>query len=266
MLDLKGESVGSFPVKLPSPAQTGCLLTDLASATKQRIYIACDNGLIYAYELNGKPVSEWLFNKFISVSNEPLLSFRSGDMNRLAFRDKNGKLYFADDRGRVTPSKLELNSDYALNILTDSSENTLVGVNHSGQLVRFDLKDILNSALPADTIKDVSILHTSGGSTVITVSGDSIFSFDNQLKNQGIYTAPAGNYKLMNFTSGTNSYCALTDNTRQIFYLLQPEGKIDERYSSKGCTSFSVIPAVKENDKNKLLIGDNESGIYLYVY
>lgn len=59
LLDFSGSDAGRFPIRLPAPTTQACLYHQTESQAEGRIITACTNGNLYAYEINGKPVTNW---------------------------------------------------------------------------------------------------------------------------------------------------------------------------------------------------------------
>ncbi len=263
MLDLKGNTVGSFPVTLPAPPSSGCIISDQDGLKQFRIFIPCTNGLIYAYELTGKPVSDWLFTKFVDTGNEELQTYRYNDQWNLLIQGTNGNNYLADKRGRLTSLKTETGR-LGISVFEDSTGNYLCGTNLKNELILFSpVKELKTASLLAPVVS-IKVNNEIIPNSISIMTSDSLFTYDSDLQITNGIKLPAGNYAFTP-SSYLKNTTGINDHKKNLFYILDKVGSLDDRFPVKGNTGFSIINT-SNNSKRKLICGSDQGIIYMYSY
>lgn len=90
VVDRNGELVDGFPIELPSEASNSIFVTQYQDNKNIRYFIACNNGNIYGYESNGKPLAGWSPLQIDGVVNQPI--------NRVVVSNKD-YIYFTTNKG-----------------------------------------------------------------------------------------------------------------------------------------------------------------------
>lgn len=148
VVDRNGDLVDGFPIELPAQASNGMLMTEYKDNKNIRYFVACNNGNIYGYEHNGKPLSGWspianvgkikssvervvvggkdyiyftntegTFNALTRSGDKRFKSVKSGAKNGFEYENEqfiagsNGKVYFIDMKGAIT-EKVILDESY----------------------------------------------------------------------------------------------------------------------------------------------------------
>jgi hypothetical protein len=146
LIDRAGNTVGNFPIRLPSTASAPLtLLRKSISDNRSLIYVPCDNSKVYAYLLNGKPLPGWSF-----ISTEGVVR------NSVAFKNEGEySLLISDDRGNhfVTNILGEIRSEF-----------------HST-----DILSIQNQAVPAIDNSGYKFYATTLSGGLLRVKGDGTF-------------------------------------------------------------------------------------------
>ncbi|MFM7217653.1 MAG: hypothetical protein ACKO1U_06520, partial [Bacteroidota bacterium] len=57
VVDAEGNNVGAFPIRLPSDCAGPCSFLKNSNGKAERCFIPCDNGVIYAFEKDGRPIA-----------------------------------------------------------------------------------------------------------------------------------------------------------------------------------------------------------------
>lgn len=99
LIDRNGNAAGHFPLKLKSVCRQGITLFDYDNNKDYRIFVPCDDQMVYLYDLEGNPIKGWKPNK----ADKPIVSrvnhFRVEGKDYLVFADKY-RLYILDRRGK----------------------------------------------------------------------------------------------------------------------------------------------------------------------
>ena len=98
LIDRNGNHVEKYPVKLRSPATNGVAVFDYDGNREYRIFIACEDKHVYAYNREGNLLDGWEFGQSESEVTQPLNHFRIGDRDFLVFGDRY-KTYILDRKG-----------------------------------------------------------------------------------------------------------------------------------------------------------------------
>ncbi len=98
MLDRAGNDAASYPLRLSNAAIGGLTLVHGAGAT-YRYFVPCNNGAIYGYEANGRPLSGWSPKAGLGLITKPLQSFKSGRNEYLLAFNNAGKLMLLGGKG-----------------------------------------------------------------------------------------------------------------------------------------------------------------------
>ncbi|MCB0536664.1 MAG: hypothetical protein KDE33_03960, partial [Bacteroidetes bacterium] len=160
VVDRNGDLVDGFPIELPAQASNAMLLTEYKDNKNIRYFVACNNGNIYGYEHNGKPLSGWspianvgvveskiervvvggkdyiyftnsegIFNALTRSGNERFKSVKSGSKNGFEYENErfiagsNGKVYFIDMKGVMTEKPILDESYQYFKLVKSINEN-----------------------------------------------------------------------------------------------------------------------------------------------
>lgn len=134
LLDKDGNDVSPFPVPIPSEATNGIAVFDYDNKRNYRIFVADGENRIRVYDMNGKTVSGWKFDKTESEVTTPVQHFRVSGKDYIVFKDKN-RIYIRDRQGE---SRTEIEAKF------ENSANPLI-FNASGKakLITTDKKGLV---------------------------------------------------------------------------------------------------------------------------
>ncbi|MBI9034646.1 MAG: DUF3352 domain-containing protein [Bacteroidales bacterium] len=146
LLDVKGNHVKGFPVKVPSGAAGPITLFDYSNNRSYRILVGSNDNRVYNFDISGKQVKGWKTPKSLApiVSQASHLVFNKKD--HLIFPDQNGNVLITDRKGnrRIKVQedlKNNLKSDFWLNktnnkgnVLTTDIEGRLSYIASNGQI------------------------------------------------------------------------------------------------------------------------------------
>ncbi|MBN1339937.1 MAG: DUF3352 domain-containing protein [Bacteroidales bacterium] len=137
LIDLNGNYVGNFPVKLASKATNGISVTDYDKLKDYRILVAGEDNRIYNYDMDGKQVEGW--SKPI-VSHKvvmPVEYLTDKGKDYIIVTDETGSVYFYNRRGetRFSPEKaLVKASNSVFYINKTNSKGFLITTDRQGRL------------------------------------------------------------------------------------------------------------------------------------
>jgi len=138
LIDLKGNKLPDYPVKLPGEATNGIALFDYNKEKDYRILVACDNNRIYNFNLKGKQVKGWKMKKTSAGVSKTIKHITSAKKDYIITTEDNGKIHITDRKGfdRIKTGKYtnnSLNSDIYLN--KTNSRGIFLTTNNDGDLI-----------------------------------------------------------------------------------------------------------------------------------
>lgn len=262
VIDSKGDSVGAFPIRLPAKASNGCLVKDFDGRNKYEIYVACENGMIYAYESTGKPIDEWIFKQTLTGIQNDFQSFKIGSNSYLVAQSNQG-ISIIDRRGKVNKIKTDFTTKKVCIVTSDSSKAVSIymldtdGILHEADAARFS---ILENSTPIDSVNDIASL----GNQLMILRENQLFSLSGNTETATFTFDAKGKYKLIN---GINDELkvAVSDVNANRFYLLEGSGQIAEGFPIYGNSRFNYYMGNDISENSYIILGNNESIIYIYT-
>jgi hypothetical protein len=129
LVDLTGELVDNYPVKLNSEASAGLSVVDYSNNKDYRIFIPCKNGEIYNYQINGRLVKDWKAKNTRRKIVKPIKHLVIANKDYLIAEADNGNVFFYDRKGNI---RMEIKQSFQNALGSDfySGQNT-----HPGHLL-----------------------------------------------------------------------------------------------------------------------------------
>ncbi|MDA3821536.1 MAG: PQQ-binding-like beta-propeller repeat protein [Bacteroidales bacterium] len=274
LLDRNGNNVERYPVKLRSSATNGIALFDYDNRKEYRMFVACEDRKVYAYDLDGNILPGWNFRKSEGEVKQAIQHFRINEKDYILFSDPV-RTYILDRRGkeRVKIKQQEafsLNNDFYLDmnvaensprfVSTDTSGNIL-GINLSGEVEMllehkagsghfFRTKDLNQDGNKEYIFADENHLE------VIDIKGERLFSF--KIKND-ISTLP----DIYEFSSA-DLKIGITDAERNLIYLLNSDGTLYEGFPLEGNTRYTIGYFAGSDSRFNLIVGSQNGFLYNY--
>jgi len=146
MLDDKGANVSNFPIRLPTQASNGIALIYSEKEKKDHIYVACYNGKIYAYEINGKASSNWSFNELTSEIKKPISKIIYQNKEALIFEDGQ-HIYTLTLNGGILLKQKPSFTKSSNTELQQGSNNSIALSDENGVYIQINSTDEINSVL-----------------------------------------------------------------------------------------------------------------------
>ena len=101
LIDRNGKNVNGFPTKLPHPATSALSLLDYNKDKKYRMFVACNNKMIYNFNEQGKLQEGFEPVKTESEVKLPIQYFKVGANEYLVALDVEGKIYTFGRKGQA---------------------------------------------------------------------------------------------------------------------------------------------------------------------
>jgi hypothetical protein len=275
LIDRKGNFVEKYPVRLRAPATCGVSLFDYESNRDYRLFIACEDKHVYAYNREGSLVSGWSFGESESEVTQPVNHFRIGDKDFLVFGDRY-KTYILDRKGntRVEAEAYfpkSINNNYLLDLPSDGTNPSVVTTDTSGKayfigfngktrIVElpgkfsgrhfFDYKDLNGDG------KSEFIYLDNGKLTVFNADQSKLFSYK---FDEPVFTRP----QIYQFSSTDRKLGVVSANVNLIF-LFNNNGELYKGFPLQGNTPFSIGHFGDSLSKFNLVVGSKDNFLYNY--
>ena len=271
LIDVEGNYVGNYPVKLIKPATNPLAVFDYEGKQEYRLLLALSDNKIYNYDIHTQTVEGW--NKVrakVSVM-DPVEHFVQNDKDYLFIKDKKGNLNITNRRGidRIKVKKnftMGENTKIYINktnskgdFITTDTKGHLVYISSSGKInkTKFDNFSLNHYFLYDDFTGNNSI-------DFIFIDGDNLVVYD-RFKNIIIQEQLEEPVKypplLFQDSNGSMQLGILCQNNKKVVFY-DYRGKINKYNNIEGHTQFTVGKFDKSND-NYLIIGyDNKIKAY----
>ncbi|MFI5219856.1 MAG: DUF3352 domain-containing protein [Bacteroidia bacterium] len=273
LIDLSGNLVSNYPIRLPAAATNALSLFNFQHQQEYKIYVACSNGKVYAYEGNGKPLVNWNYEFGSGIINHRVQQFDWNGKTCLVISDISGNTFICDETGKsvLKPSGRivrKLNSDFFLE--RDSTGNS--------SLVTFDTTGNIKKILPngevetnpyeAVSLSENFILadcNDDGSPEYIFTERDQVAVYNTKME---LLFTRSFNEVFIDYvqyfkTPGGKSYIGLCSSVSNKIFLLKGDGTIVNGFPVKGSTPFT-IEQLNNDGKNYLVVAGNDSKIYVY--
>jgi len=274
LVNLNGENIGNFPIRLPAAASNGCSVT--STATSYNIYIACTNHTVYAYDANGKPAPDWQYIHTDDLVVKPIQPFTVNNNIYLVISESNGTVNLAERTGRSVASF----KDRFVQSLNGRCE---VLINDSTEKIKWITTDTTGSVIEFSSTGEVF------SKKIDKFSGQHSFVFDQSNKAQPILVysdinkaaayfpilskggggetsqwsikledAIPPTLMLLQLSDGTTAYGV--SSAHDMFYVINQKGEIEKGFPVKG----GLYPTLTNNNRQILICGNRDGMIYVY--
>jgi len=141
LIDLNGNYVGDFPVKLAVSATNGISVLDYDKLKDYRILFTGEDNRIYNYGIDGKQVDGWVKPHVNHKVTAPMEYLAEAGRDYIIATDETGMVYIFNRRGetRITPKRSPnkaANSKFHIN--KTNSKGLLLSTDRQGRLFYLD--------------------------------------------------------------------------------------------------------------------------------
>lgn len=250
IIDRLGNDVASYPLRLSGTATCGMTLAN------NRYYIPCNNGSIYGYEMNGRPLSGWSPKGGTGIINNPLLCFSNKKTDFVLAFNNSGKLILIDAKGSVNWSLdnlpvvnqnfslLQVNNDFKL---LNASSNLLTEISADGN---DNLKPLIDSASAFAVIQTSDSTYTYYFST-----SKQIRAYNNKDEFQSalsVTTPVISSLKILNSSNG--KYLLADDETTKQVFVYDASLKAVASFNYKNANSFVLSDLFNRNELTAIAV------------
>lgn len=270
LIDINGNNVENYPIKLPQPATNGITVLDYEKNKNYRLLIGCADNMVYNYGIDGKLVNGWEYTSTESPANGKIWHFALSGKDYIVIPLQSGNIKIIERAGKNRLSlsnKIPTGKEVFLKVGNDLNKTYLTTIDTLGNITKLflnDKKEILNfdAAVPN---MDFYFFDYNGNN-----SNDYIFSWENNLKifdsdKKEIYS------KEFSETITSKPLCfKMADKTTKIglvvrneIYLINNKGEIIEGFPLVGSTPFAIADINNDNSLNLVVAHNNM--IYTYI-
>jgi hypothetical protein len=138
IIDLKGNNLSGYPLKLPAEATNGLALFDYNNKKDYRILVACSNNIVYNFDIKGSKVKGWRMNKTSGKVSVPVKHINISKKDYIITPEDNGRIHITNRKG-INRIKAVKNSNNCLNselyINKTNSRGLFLTTNNNGELI-----------------------------------------------------------------------------------------------------------------------------------
>jgi hypothetical protein len=275
LIDRNGNYIEHYPLRLRAESTAGMALFDYENDKNYRIFIPCEDKMVYTYNADGTLISGWNFSGADYPVTQPVNHFRVTDKDYIVFGDRTST-YILDRKGEARVKTAEIifkspNNNYFLvnnNSLTDSylittdTNGFVCKIYFDGRVEKqeiknftaqhfFDFKDV-NADGKSDYIffdKNELYVYQSGGSLLFEKK------FEENITQRPIY---------YNF-SYNDRKIGLVSTEKNLIYLVNNDGKMYKDFPLEGTTLFSVGYFDPATSRFNLIVGGRNNFLYNYA-
>jgi len=273
MLDSEGRPVGNFPIRLPAPASNALSVVYFKDNKDPVIYIACENGRVYAYQIGGRPLAGWNFAATEGKITEQVLPIYYKRRDLLLIYDNTGKVSVVNRLGeQIIPisQKIQIASnsnicfpseqDSSFLFVTTDSTGSIIHVSPWGTVrtIPLNISSPSHSFLFEDTDGD-------GKQDYIFMEENELIAYDQQLiliyrkKLQNNMSGKIRSYSL----PGKLNVMGLISADGNKIWLYKMDGTLYDGFPLKGSSPF-VIDELNLDGKKNIIVGSKDHNVYVY--
>lgn len=270
LIDRNGNNVAKFPINLRSSATNGLAVFDYDNNRNYRLFVACENKRVYAYDRDGKLVRGWNFKGTDGVVTNPVKFYRIAGKDYLVCED-HYKTYILNRRGdtRVkTPGSFEHSGNDLYLINNGQKGIATTDVSGTIHLQYFTGKSeaLQVGSFSKDHFFEASDLTGNGKTDYIFADKNKLYAFNEKGKKMFDREFSA------NISSTPNMY-TFANNDRKVgvvchsenrVYLVNSDGSLYDGFPLHGNTDFTIGYFNKANSYFNLVVGNEDNSFYNY--
>lgn len=263
LIDLTGQLVTGYPVKLNSEASAGLALFDYTNNKDYRILIPCVNGEIYNYKIDGSLLKDWKSKNTRRTIPKPISQVVANSSDYIIAEADNGNILMFDRKGKV---RLEIRKSFVnalgSNVYANrtNSKGMMITTNSEGKLIYIPEKGKVRSSDFGDFSKDHFFIYNdftgNGNYDFIYLDGSKLQVFDRLKKPilTYVFENPIQDKPKIFTLSGRKILAVLDDISGQLF-LFNSDGLIPHNLHGNS----DYIIDISKSGNAFVLIGKDKS-------
>lgn len=274
LLDRNGKALPPYPIRLAAPATCAMSVFDYEKTRNYRLFIPCENGNLYGYSLDGRPLEGWNPKTGIGILLHPVQHVLLEGKDYLFVYNNKGDIYFLNRKGQVLIRHLEeditlYRNPFVLDTVTAGIKPRFITTDTTGTIRSmffdgrklykhigtwtnthfFDYKDVAGDNNNEYIFLDKNQLFVYGSDTTLIFNYEFLYDI---LQRPQFIREENGKYLI-----GVSS-----DKTDQVF-LFKNDGTLYKNFPLKGSTRFTITK-LRDQQKNNLVVGSSDKNIYVY--
>lgn len=274
LLDRAGNSQGTFPLHLQTPATNGVAVVDFDGDQNYHFFIACANGGLYGFDKLGRPLPGWNPLRGVGEVQHPVVHFQTQGKDYLLVLNEAGKLlaFKRDGSYRFAPVNLgmacpeppqvQLSSKGDRIVVTDKNGTAHV-ISLGGSVFQLRLQPNKNKEVHfvfADVAGDERKDYLAICDTVLTAHSYEGSKF--QLLYRQAFQVPQRELLAVQVPGNTKALVGTVSAEKQQIFLLQEDGQVYSDFPLAGTTRFFIADLFQNG--LKILVVANGDSIYAY--
>ena len=268
IMDRKKNLLKKIP--LVAPASAGMLVVNYGMG--KRLFVPCQNGHIYGYTKNGKPLAGWNPQTKAPVIDLPIQFFRHQDKDYLLAANTSGAVHLFRRNGEFHVKPFNIGGKIS-SIELDEQLGRIVAAGTNGALY------IANAKGKRFGIAAEKRMTQKGKFAYANVIGDKrkdyirlsnkrlTLSYYNEKQKfekafEYVFDKPQDEVFTVRLKGAAYADIAVVSKQMQQLFLLNAEGKVKEGFPLVGTSRFELVDLFKEG-KNSLVVANRDM---LYVY
>lgn len=273
LIDRNGKYVANYPIKLPSLATSPLSVFDYEQKREYRMFVACNNNVIYAFQADGKPVEGWSFSKAKGQISRPVQHFKIAEKDYLLTTDSKGNFFGLDRRGapRINiTEKVFINPDSEIELEDKDSASYFVAADTAGHICKIYLNGNIEISATEEFSQSFSFLYKDlngdQSKDYIFLEKNKLVAYNQDITKIFIYTfeEDMANYiQYILFPDGKTGIGVLTIKNNEI-YLIDSAGSVKKDFPVKGNTPFTVND-LDQNGYMDIIVGCVDKKVCVYT-
>lgn len=271
LIDREGNFVERYPIQLPSKASAGMSLFDYDNNYNYRIFIPTKDKKVNLYNIKGRTVDGWEFDKAEHVVRQTIKHFRVDTKDYIVFSD-GFRLYILNRRGHVRvrvndlvyKSKnnqvyLDTHSEKA-KLVTTSEDGTIHKIFFDGTIEKQKIKDY-----DPDHFFDFNDVNADGNNDYIFLTNDKLEIYEqngDEVFSKTFTFQPSHPPAYYHF-SYKDRKIGITAKGINKIYLFNKDGTMYGGFPLQGNTPFS-IGKLSATSRFNLIVGNNHNFLLNY--
>ncbi|HRH52411.1 MAG TPA: hypothetical protein PLN38_03780 [Chitinophagales bacterium] len=252
LVDAQGEAVEGFPITLTTRINNAIAVID-KDKENYKMFVACDNGNIYGYYKDGKPIAGWSPLKGAGIVNSSIFDFTSKGNQVFGFVNDKG-IQLKKENGNSL-QVIPLKSAFADMI---QAGNQIGVIDQMGNIIVVDSLLQVQS-IPGKTISGKQlILDVQHDDTLDVIYFDESYFKANTILGNNIFVTEAALAVdvPVKYTAGSNTYFGYNTLDNRLF-LFDADGKVINGFPIEGSAKTTIKTISSNGDKMLITVIGN---------
>jgi len=271
IIDRLGNFVEHYPMKLSSQSSAGVSIFDFDGNKNYRMFIPCINKNVYSFDIEGKVLKDWRFEKSDAPITHPIQYFNIRNEDYLVCAD-NFSIYILNRKGdRLINAKekfeISRNSLFFLDKTDTKAVQSFLITDKNGKIKSIDF----NGNVKTLSFNDFSKNHYF---TSTDLNNDGINDFI-YVDNDELYAYSSSGKKMFNYNFDENIVNPIVvfdvNNQKRLgvlsikdskLFLFNSNGSLISGFPIQGTTPFSIGTFSSNSKSIYLIVGNEDNFLY----